>query len=73
MAGDGADRDDLTFAAGGIKRQMRVFRLPDALSTTAMTLTRTIRLVKAQDNPLYLTMIQEDGFQAWSSPVYVFD
>ena len=38
-----------------------------------MTLTRTIPLVKGRDNPLYLTMIQEDGFQAWSSPTYVFD
>ncbi len=65
--------DDMIFEAGGLMRRVRLFRLPDTLSTTVMGGERDIPLNKGQDNPIYLTMIQQDGLQAWSSPVYVFD
>lgn len=65
--------EDLVFDAGGLKRQMRVFRLPDENDIRTMTLERTIPLRKGSDNAIYMSMIQEDGFQVWNSPVYVFD
>ena len=65
--------EDRIFDAGGIRRRIRVFRLPDRLTERAMTLERRIALRKGADNPLYISAIQEDGFQAWTSPVYVFD
>jgi Protein of unknown function (DUF3604) len=57
---------------GGIKRRMRLFRLPDENSVTQLRLTRRIRLEEAADNALYVCVTQEDGHQIWSSPIYVF-
>jgi hypothetical protein len=31
-----------------------------------------IPLDAAKDNPLWVCVTTEDGFQAWSSPVFVF-
>ncbi len=64
--------EDKVFEAGGIKRQIRVFRLPDENPTRAVTLEREIALAGDRDNALYVSLIQEDGFQAWSSPIYIF-
>jgi hypothetical protein len=63
--------DDLVFRAGGIKRQIRLFRLPDANPHQRLKLTRRIKIKPGQDNPLYVCVTTEDGHQAWSSPVYV--
>jgi len=64
--------EDLVHDAGGLNRRIRVFRLPDENSVRTMTLSRTLPLRKGADNAIYLSMIQEDGFQVWSSPVYIF-
>ena len=65
-------RDDLVFDAGGIERRIRVFRLPDTNPHCRMTLERTIPLKQTGDNALYVRIVQEDGHQIWSSPIYVF-
>ena len=65
--------EDLVFDAGGLKRQIRVFRLPDDNQVRTMTLERKVPLRKGSDNAIYMSMIQEDGFQVWNSPVYIFD
>jgi hypothetical protein len=36
-----------------------------------MQLTRSVALRPGVDNPLYVRLTQEDGHQAWSSPIYV--
>ncbi len=64
--------EDLPFEAGGLRRRMRVYRLPDELTETSMQLSRAIPLQRDRDNAIYVTIIQEDGFQAWSSPTYIF-
>jgi hypothetical protein len=64
---------DKVFEAGGIKRQIRVFRLPDENPHRRLTLERRIRLKKGVDNPLYVCLTQEDGYLIWSSPIYVFE
>ena len=64
--------EDLSFEAGGLSRRMRVYRLPDELVETGIQLTRRMPLNRNKDNALYATVVQEDGFQAWSSPTYVF-
>ncbi len=59
--------------AGGLERRIRVFRLP--LEIPHQTIRHTVRvpLNKGQDNPLWICVNTEDGFQGWSSPVFVFD
>ena len=64
--------NDLTFANGGIKRQIRVFRLPDANPHRRAQLEHRIALTDDGDNALYVCVTQEDGNLIWSSPIYVF-
>jgi hypothetical protein len=64
--------DDLVFEAGGIKRRIRVFRLPDENLHRVVRLSRRIRLRQQGDNALYVCLTQEDGHLIWSSPIYVF-
>ena len=60
------------FEAGGIKRRMRVFRLPEDNPHRSLKLERRIRLKDTGDNALYVCLTQEDGNLVWSSPIYIF-
>ncbi|HWP88553.1 MAG TPA: DUF3604 domain-containing protein [Burkholderiales bacterium] len=64
--------EDRVFANGGIKRQLRVFRLPDENTHTRAQLERRIKLTDQGDNALYVCVTQEDGHLIWSSPIYIF-
>jgi hypothetical protein len=64
--------EDRVFANGGIKRQLRVFRLPDENTHTRVQLERRIKLTDQGDNALYVCVTQEDGHLIWSSPIYIF-
>ena len=63
---------DRIFSGGGIKRRIRVFRLPDANPHRRARLERRITLADAGDNALYACITQEDGHLIWSSPIYIF-
>ena len=52
-------------------RRMRLFRLPDTNEAWQLKHTHTYSLTAGVDNPLYVRVTQEDGHQAWSSPIYV--
>jgi hypothetical protein len=56
--------------AGGLGRRLRLFRLPDRNDTWRMRFAQPVRL-RPGDNPLYIRLTQEDGHQAWSSPIYM--
>jgi hypothetical protein len=58
-------------SGGGIKRQMRVFRLPEANTATTAKLTRRIKRSQAGEDALYVCVTLEDGHLAWSSPIYL--
>jgi hypothetical protein len=64
--------DDRIFDAGGIRRRIRVFRLPDENPHRRLHLSRRIPLKTSGDNAVYVCLTQEDGHLAWSSPIYVF-
>ncbi len=64
--------EDVRFDCGGLFKALRVFRLPDENKTRAMTLSRKVNLRKSSDTRLYACVTQEDGHQAWSSPIYLF-
>lgn len=63
--------EDQVIELGGLGRRLRIFRLPDVNPTWSLTQTHTFDLDASRDNPLYVRVTQEDGHQAWSSPIYV--
>jgi Protein of unknown function (DUF3604) len=63
--------EDVIVDAGGLGRKLRLFRLPDENPTWSMRFEQPVRLRPGVDNPLYVRLTQEDGHQAWSSPIYV--
>ncbi len=64
--------EDEILEAGGLERRIRVFRLPDVNPHREMTRTLTVPVKPDGDNPLWVCVTTEDGFQAWSSPIYIF-
>jgi hypothetical protein len=68
------DQDELVVEAGGLGRRLRIYRLPE--QSTAMSLLMTHDVLGKQapgDLPVYVRVTQEDGHQAWSSPIYLID
>ena len=63
--------DDIRLEAGGIQRQIRIFRLPDENKYQSVKISRRIQLNSEIDNALYVCLTQENGHRAWSSPIYV--
>ena len=57
----------------GLERRIRVFRLPERNPHREMRHMVNVPLHAGRDNPLWVCVTTEDGFQAWSSPVFVFD
>ena len=64
--------DDSVLDAGGLQREIRAFRLPADNSHRQLAFRKNIKLNATGDNPLWIAVTTEDGFQAWSSPVFVF-
>ncbi|MGD1878216.1 MAG: DUF3604 domain-containing protein [Kiloniellaceae bacterium] len=64
--------DDIVMEAGGLDRKIRVFRLPDENPHRSVTHTLRIPLKASGDNPIWVCVNTEDGFQAWSSPIFAF-
>ncbi|MEO7742065.1 MAG: hypothetical protein ABIR98_03940 [Usitatibacter sp.] len=56
---------------GGIRKQMRIYRLPDANDCRRLRARVRVPLQGHRDNALYLRATTEDGFWIYSSPVYV--
>ncbi len=64
--------EDVTMNAGGLERKIRAFRLPEENPHRAIKTELEIPLKTDADNPLWVCVTTEDGFQAWSSPIYAF-
>ena len=62
---------DHVLKAGGLDLEVRIFRLPDELEQGPITGQIPISLNAKRDNPLWIRVTTEDGFQAWTSPVYL--
>jgi hypothetical protein len=61
-----------TLEAGGLARKLRVFRLPEKIEACALSERVRMPIKPQGDNPLWVCVTTEDGFQAWSSPIFVF-
>ena len=56
--------------AGGLGRRLRLFRLPEGGGRADVTGSLAVALHAGRDNPVFIRVTQEDGHQAWSSPIY---
>ncbi|MEL7098125.1 MAG: DUF3604 domain-containing protein [Pseudomonadota bacterium] len=57
--------------AGGLARELRITRLPERLTTSEAQITVPVPLNAGGDTPLWVRITTEDGFNAWSSPIYL--
>ncbi|MBX2824806.1 MAG: DUF3604 domain-containing protein [Gammaproteobacteria bacterium] len=73
LAGNQIGLEDQVLDAGGLEKKLRVFRLPEENQHREFAATVPIALNKGRDNPLWICVTTEDGFQAWSSPIFVID
>ena len=64
---------DTIMEAGGLGRCVRVFRLPDDKLPQQYETKVEVALRPKGDNPLWVCLTLEDGSQAWSSPIYLFN
>ena len=64
--------EDTVMEAGGLERRLRAFRLPEDNPHREIVSEVRVRLKDQGDNPLWVCVTTEDGFQAWSSPIYLF-
>ncbi len=64
--------DDLVMEAGGLERRIRLFRLPEDNPHREMNETVSVPLGSLGDNPIWVSVYTEDGFQAWSSPIFLY-
>ncbi len=64
--------EDTVLDAGGLERRLCVFRLPAEPLGREISVKRTIELNSGGDNPIWICVTTEDGYQAWSSPIYLF-
>jgi len=63
--------DHVLDSGGGIRRRMRVFRLPDANQVSHAHLRHAIKRDAAGEDALYVCVTLEDGHLLWSSPIYL--
>lgn len=64
--------EDIAFAAGGLGRCLRLFRLPDENGARSFEFERDVDIGPERDAPIYVRVTLENGHQAWSSPIYLF-
>lgn len=63
--------DGQVFECGGMDIRLAVARLPGRLSETNYAGSHDIALEVGREARLYARITQEDGHQAWSSPIYI--
>ncbi len=61
---------EICLEAGGLERKIRLYRLPETLACCSLHQRCRVPLKPDQDNPLWIRVTTEDGFVAWSSPIY---
>jgi hypothetical protein len=64
--------EDYCIPVGEIKKQVRIFRLPDELHGNNLSFSRRIHLREQGDTRIFTKVFQDDGHIAWSSPMYLF-
>ena len=65
--------EDVVLDCGGLARKIKIIRLPDENPHQELSAHLPVRLNPGRDNPIWVCVTTEDGFQAWSSPIFVFN
>ena len=63
--------DTVAFDGGGLDRRLSVYRLPETDWSRRFTCEHTVTRTGTADLPVYVRVMQMDGHQAWSSPIYL--
>ncbi len=64
--------EDYVLDAGGLDRKIRIFRLPDRQDRSNLSATLKVPLKARGDNQIWVRVTTEDGYNAWSSPMFLF-
>ena len=60
-----------TFNFGGMDIKLNIKCLPDKLNNSSFTFKKEFDLIKNKEAKFYVKVTQENGHQAWSSPIYI--
>ncbi|NNE24153.1 MAG: DUF3604 domain-containing protein [Rhizobiales bacterium] len=63
---------DHVLDAGGLDRKIRIYRLPETQHRSSITATVKVPLRPRGDNQIWLRVTTEDGYNAWSSPMFIY-
>ena len=61
----------VTVDCGGMDIRLHIGKLPDVLEEYSLSGKQLVTLENGHEQRLYIRVTQEDGHQAWSSPIYV--
>jgi hypothetical protein len=64
--------EDTVLDGGGLERKIRVYRMPFEIGCRELEHTVTIPLKPTGDNQIWVRVTTEDGFNAWSSPMFIY-
>ena len=64
--------DEMILDGGGLDRKIRIFRLPARNDCRELARSIQIELKPEGDNPIWVRVTTEDGFNAWSSPIFIY-
>jgi hypothetical protein len=67
------DQNEVTIQGGGLQRKLCIYRLPEQNSAISIQITHQVTDTRIEDRdlPIYVRVTQQDGHQAWSSPIYL--
>jgi hypothetical protein len=65
--------DTVVLDGDGLGRRLSVYRLPEQDWSRRVTLDHTVTFAGGADLPVYLRVTQNDGHQAWTSPIYLIE
>ena len=64
-------KKEKTFNFGGMDIKLNIKCLPDKLNKSLFTFKKVFNLIKNKEAKFYVKVTQENGHQAWSSPIYI--
>ena len=63
--------EDHVVSCGGLKKTVRIMRLPDESLPSSIELTRNLPLDADVERRVFARIVFEDGHMAWTSPIYI--
>ncbi len=64
--------EDQVWDGGGLGRKIRAYRLPETLTQSSISASVPVPLKPEGDTQIWLRVTTEDGYNAWSSPMFVY-